>query len=133
MKILLATKDATLRISLELSLSEEPSVIVAGMASEGDGLSALIKSSQPDLVIVDWDLPGRAPAKIIAKAGRGSKRVRFMVLGSSPADHDEVLAAGADAFVVKGDPPDQLLATFRAIRKDIQATNSSQARRRADV
>ena len=35
------------------------------------------------------------------------------------------LTAGADAFVVKGDPPDQLLTTFRAVRKDIQSTLSA--------
>lgn len=121
MKMILATKDPSLRISLELALSEEPSVNLAGTASEGHGLSALIKSSKPDLVIVDWDLPGRSPAKIMAQSHRLFKDVRFIVMGTSPQDKDQALAAGADAYVVKGDPPDQLIEAFRASRKQIQS------------
>ena len=52
MKILLAVADTNLRLSLELVLSEEPSVTVAGTASEAHGLSALIKSTQPAIVLL---------------------------------------------------------------------------------
>lgn len=117
MKILLATKDPSLRISLELALSDEPSVTLVGTASEGHGLSALIESSQPNIVIVDWDLPGRSPAKIMAQSHRLFADVRFMVLGTSPVNKDQALAAGADAYVVMGDSPDQLLTAFRRLRK----------------
>ncbi len=126
MKILLAVADTNLRLSLELILSEEPSVIVAGTASEAQGLSALIKSTQPALVLLDWNLPGRPLSTIIAETNRRANATKFIALGSSPAGKEQALAAGADAFVVKGDPPEQLLAAFRAIRKQIQATPINQ-------
>jgi DNA-binding NarL/FixJ family response regulator len=130
MKILLASEDPALRLSLEISLSEEPSVILAGTASEGDGLTALIRSSQPDLVVVDWDLPGHSPSKIIARSHRRSAHVSFIALGTSPADKEAALAAGADAFVVKGDPPGRLLSAFRSVRQ--QSKTASTATNRSD-
>lgn len=122
MKILLAVKDTNLRLSLELVLSEEPSVDIAGTASEADGLSALIKSNQPAIVILDWNLPGRPLSAVIAETHRRLAAVKFIALGSSPADKEQALADGANAFIVKGDPPELLLTAFRAIRRQIQTT-----------
>ena len=130
MKILLAVEDTNLRLSLELILSEEPSVTIAGTASEADGLSALIKSSHPAIVLLDWNLPGRPLSAVIAETNRRANATKFIALGPSPADKEQALSAGADAFVVKGDPPEQLLAAFRALRKQIKAVPIDQTQKK---
>ena len=127
MKILLATEDPNLRLSLELVLSEEPAVTVAGTASESEGLLALIKSTRPAIVLLDWNLPGRPPADILAQSCCRPESAYFIVLGSSAEDKLMALSAGADAFVVKGDPPDQLLTAFRTVRKEIHSTSSAKS------
>ena len=127
MKILLATEDPNLRLSLELVLSEEPAVTVAGTASESEGLLALIKSTQPAIVLLDWNLPSRPPADVLAETCCRPESPYLIVLGSSAEDKQTALSAGADAFVVKGDPPDQLLATFRTVRKEIHSTSSARS------
>ena len=127
MKILLATEDTNLRLSLELVLSEEPAVTVAGAASESEGLLALIKSTRPAIVLLDWNLPGRPPADVLAESCCRPESAYFIVLGSSAEDKQTALSAGADAFVVKGDPPDRLLSAFRTVRKDIYSTSSARS------
>ena len=123
MKILLATKDPDLRLSLELVLSEEPAVTVVGTASETAGLSALIRSTQPAIVLLDWNLPGQPPADVLAKSCCRPEAAYFIVLGDTAEDKKPALTAGADAFVIKGDPPVQLLTAFRAVRRDIVTTS----------
>jgi DNA-binding NarL/FixJ family response regulator len=123
MKILLATEHPDLRLSLELVLSEEPAVTIAGTASESEGLLALINSTRPAIVLLDWSLPGRPPADVLAVSCCRPESAYFIVLGSSAEDKQLAVSAGADAFVVKGDPPDQLLSAFRTVRQDIHSTS----------
>jgi DNA-binding NarL/FixJ family response regulator len=113
MRVLLATPDTDLRLSIELLLSEEPGVVIAGVASETEGLLALITSTKPDIVILDWDLPDRPPADRLFQASQLKSRPRFIVLGSSLAAQEETQQAGAMALVVKGEPPEQLLAVYQ--------------------
>ena len=104
MRILLAIEDGDLRLSIELLLSQEPSVTVVGFASEAEGLLALLDSARPDLVILDWDLPGRPIIELMSRIRTHFQTVRFIMLGKEPASKEAALLAGADAFVVKGDP-----------------------------
>lgn len=122
MHVLLATKHPNLRLSIELLLSHEPGVAVLGAASETEGLLALIKSTSPDIVILDWDLPGRLMVDFLDEAHILAVQAKFIVLGNQPEMRRQALQAGADAFVVEGDPPEKLLAAFREARTQIKST-----------
>jgi len=121
MHVLLATEYADLRLSMELLLSEEPGVTVAGTASEAAGLLGLIGSVHPDIVILDWELPGRSTPDLLAQASDLWSQARFIILGARPEIREQARQAGAAAFVVKGDPPEQLLLAFRRTRREIMA------------
>ncbi len=129
MHVLLATEQADLRISLELLLDQEPGVNIIGSASETEGLLALIRSAQPDIVILEWDLPGRPMNDILAAAHRLGHPAKFIVLGKQPKQKEQALQAGAAAFVEKGGPPEQLLAAFRQVRSHIRAVKTQEERK----
>lgn len=116
MRILLAIDDGNLRLSIELLISQEPSVNVVGVASEKEGLLALIESTRPDLVMLDWDLPGRSPTNLMAHMRNHLPRISFIMLGNEPTLQITALHDGADGFVLKGEPPEKLLTTFREVR-----------------
>jgi DNA-binding NarL/FixJ family response regulator len=116
MKIVLATADHNLQLSLNLSLSEEPSVSIVGATSEAESLLALIKFTRPDIVVADWDLPGRPLAELLAEARTNGEKPKWIVLGPSTTAREPALRAGAAAFVVRGDPPEALLKAFRQTR-----------------
>ena len=97
-------------------LSEEPGVTVVGTASESEGLLGLIGGTHPDIVVLDWDLPGRPAADLLARASAIWERARFIILGNRPEIRERARQAGAAAFVVKGEPPEQLQAAFRRTR-----------------
>ncbi len=116
MNTLLATKEPSLRLALELLLREEPGINVVGTASETEGLLALIQTARPDLVLLDWDLPGRPCAQVLGTARSANGQPAFIVLGKEASTEQPALAARADAFVLKGDMPEQLLVAVRRAR-----------------
>lgn len=116
MDVVLAVRNARTRLSLELALSTEPGVTVVGAASETEGMLALARTAQPDLVLLEWELPGRPILDVLAEAHALSGQLHFLVLGRDPQLKQPALRAGACAFVLVGDPPELLLAALRQER-----------------
>ena len=116
MRILLATEQPELRLALGLFLSEEPGMTIVGSASEAASLRSLLITARPELVLLDWDLPGHPPASLVAEAKSLNPHLQVIVLGKDPDVKHAVLASGADAFFVKGDSPKPLLTAIRMAR-----------------
>ena len=81
MRTLLAIEQRDLRLALELYLDQEPGVIVVGTASEAASLRALLRTARPDLLLLDWDLPGYAPPNLLMEAKRLSSPPHVILLG----------------------------------------------------
>lgn len=113
MDILLASMQLDLRVALEILLREEPGADIVGTASNAASLRALLRASRPDLVVLDWDLPGHPPADLVAEAKGLASRPQVIVLGPDVNAEPAALAAGSDAFILKGDPPRHLVTAVR--------------------
>jgi DNA-binding NarL/FixJ family response regulator len=113
MRIVLAIGVSDLRLAVELLLGEEPGVAVVGSASDTQGLLALIGSIRPDTALVDYDLPDKPIADVLGEIKSDEQAPKIIVLGKDAAQRDAALTSGADAYVLKGDPPEQLLASIR--------------------
>ena len=101
MRILLATEQPELRLALGLFLSEEPGMTIVGSASEAASLRSLLITARPELVLLDWDLPGHPPASLVAEAKSLNPHPHVIVVGKELDAKQAALAAGADAFVLK--------------------------------
>lgn len=54
--LIIAVKDADLRLSLDLLLREEPELNVVGTATTTESTLGLIKAENPALVLLEWSL-----------------------------------------------------------------------------
>jgi len=130
MRILVADDQPKVRSALRLLLEQEPGLSVIGEAAETESLLAQAEAICPDLVLLDWELPSLqaidpSTPSTGAEAGSGHRllsalralcpRLLVIALSGRPEARQAALAAGADAFVSKGDPPEQLLTTLRAV------------------
>ncbi len=83
-----------------------------------DGLGALEQcaSEQPDLVVLDWNLPHLNGLEVCARV-RAESNVPIIMLTVRGADDDVVAAleAGADDYVTKPFSPRQFVARARAV------------------
>lgn len=91
-------------------------VIRAGSAEEG---LSFIRSALPDLLILDWMLPGQSGISL-AKKLRGDDRTKdlpIILLTARVHEEDKILGleAGADDYVTKPFSPKELVARVRAV------------------
>jgi DNA-binding NarL/FixJ family response regulator len=115
MDTLLAIHQHDLRLAVDLLLREEPGINVIGVTSDTKALMALLRTICPDLILLDWDLPGHPLPKILSRIQRATHRPKVIVLGGREHYREAALTAGADAFVLKGEPPQQLVDAIRQL------------------
>jgi two-component system phosphate regulon response regulator PhoB len=88
-------------------------------ATDAEQAFAIVGQTLPDLVLLDWMLPGQS-GLAIARHLRGSARTRgipIIMLTAKSAEQDKVmgLEAGADDYVTKPFSPRELLARVKAV------------------
>jgi len=88
----------------------EPGVRVVGESADAQNLLTQVEASCPDLVLLDWELPGLEANSLLSALRAHCPLLKVIALSGRPEARQAALAAGVDAFVSKGDPPEQLLA-----------------------
>ena len=112
MQVLLADDQSKVRSALRLLLDHEPDIDVLGEAVDATGLLDWGKAACPDLVLLDWELPG-FNADLLGTLQDCCPSLTVIALSGQPEAHQAAISAGVDAFVSKGDPPEQLLTAIR--------------------
>jgi len=114
MRILLADDQPSVRFALRVLLERQAGEEVVGEAADTEQLVTLAEATRPDLLLLDWELPGPAAIDLLAVLRGISPNLIVIALSGQPDARRAALLAGVDAFVSKGDPPEQLLAAIRA-------------------
>jgi two-component system response regulator DesR len=109
-RILLADDNKNLRSALALLLETRMAATIVGEASTMESLLEQAAKTRPDVVILDWELPGKPEADRIVVARSVAPGVRVIVISARPEAAAQ--AGEADAFVNKIDPPERILAVL---------------------
>ncbi len=92
---------------------------IASLAKDGDEALIAIDEQQPDLLILDWMLPGVSGISLCQRLrGRTETRrlpIIMLTARSEEADRIRGLDSGADDYVVKPFSPTELVARVRAV------------------
>ncbi len=112
MRVLLADDQPRVRFALRVLLERQPGLAGIGEAVNADDLLAQTEATCPDLVLLDWQLPGLAADHLLTTLRKACPGLYVIALSGRPEARRAALAAGADAFVYKCDPPEQLLAAI---------------------
>ncbi len=118
-KVLIIEDDEAIVKLLRRSLAYEGYQVDAALDGES-GLS-LARDRQPDLIILDWMLPGMDGLEVCQRL-RSLSNVPVLMLTAKDTLHDRVqgLDAGADDYVVKPFQLDELTARIRALLRRTQ-------------
>ena len=111
MRVLLADDQAKVRSALRLLLEHQPDVEILGEAVDTTGLLDWLKAVDPDVILLDWELPGQPAVSLLCQIHSHRPGLRVIDLSGLPEARQAALAAGAYAFVSKGDPPEILVHT----------------------
>lgn len=117
MRILLADDQPKVRFALRVLLERQAGLEVVGEAADVDELLAQVETTDPDLVLLGWELPGLARDDPLAALQQVRPDLLVIALSGRLEACKAALGAGADAFVSKGDPPERLLAAIADCRR----------------
>ena len=109
MRVILADDHPDVRSAMRLIIEEKPDVEVVAEVSTSSDLLSQIRSNCPDLVLLDWELPGTRSADLVSLLHALCSHLAVIALSSSPQVKQAALNAGAHEFVCKSDPPESLL------------------------
>jgi DNA-binding NarL/FixJ family response regulator len=90
---------------------------VVGTAGSGEQAIAVVKDIAPDIVLMDLQMPGLSGSQTAVRLRAVAPASRVLMLTISGADEDvlEAMLAGATGYLVKGTPPEALVAAIRAV------------------
>ncbi len=121
MLFLLADDQPKVRFALRVLLERQTGFRVLGEAANAAEMLALATAICPDVVLLDWELPGLDHVATIAQLRAFCPHSWLIALSGLPEVEMEALDAGVDAFVSKGVPPDHLLVLLRKRQDDLTA------------
>jgi DNA-binding NarL/FixJ family response regulator len=117
-RVILADDQSIVRSALRLLLTTKTShTVIAEAATAGD-LLAQVSASEPDIILLDWQLRGEQAVRLLALLRDRWPAVVLIVLSSQPDKRVEALQAGAAFFVSKTSSPDEVLAVLNSFSDD---------------
>ena len=116
-RILVVDDHHVVRQGLVALLNIVPDLEVVGEASDGLQAIELHKTLQPDITLMDLQLPNLGGVDAILKIRADDPAARFIVLTTFDGDEDifRSLQAGAKAYLLKGMTVEELVSTIQAV------------------
>lgn len=117
MRVLLAEDHGLMRVVMQRALASSPEIEIVGEAQSGTQVLPLSRRLQPDVVLLDVDLPGLDGFGCLELLRRNLPDIRVVMLSSSSdtAHVSGALRRGASAYVVKSINPIDLAAALRQV------------------
>jgi DNA-binding NarL/FixJ family response regulator len=116
-RVLVADDQSMVRAGFRMLLAEEPDIDVVAEAS--NGLEAVDKAARfrPTVVLMDIRMPHLDGLEATRRILAADDTARILILTTFDLDEYvyEALRAGASGFVLKDDPPEQLIAAVRIV------------------
>ncbi|MCM4080086.1 response regulator transcription factor [Paractinoplanes hotanensis] len=124
-KLLLADDQALVRGAMAALLDMEPDLKVVAEVGRGDEVVAAARASEPDVALLDVEMPGLdgvAAARALHRA-MPSVRVLMVTTFGRAGYLRQAMAAGAGGFIVKDTPARQLADAVRRVHEGLRVVD----------
>src|SRR5271165_5009486 len=129
-KVLVVEDEEPLSVLLQYNLEAEGFRV--SLASRGDEAEVAVSEDPPDLIILDWMLPGLSGIELCRRlrAGKFATTIPILILTARGEEQDRIrgLTTGADDYVVKPFSVPELMARVRAILRRANPERLAQTR-----
>lgn len=118
-KVLLVEDHTMTRMGLQLVLEKAEDIDLIAEAEDGEKAVEMAKQLTPDVILMDIGLPGIDGIEATQRI-KNAKLDANILMFTSRDNEDDVFAAfgaGANAYIMKGANPDQLINAIRAVNE----------------
>jgi two-component system response regulator NreC len=118
-RVLVVDDHSVVRAGLRTMIDGQVDMEVVGEAASSREALSRAGALAPDVMTLDWTMPGGSSLKMIERLRRECPRCRVLVLTmhDDPAYLRAALAAGGSGYVVKTAPEAELLTAIRAVAR----------------
>lgn len=118
-RIMLTDDHKMFRETLKIPLNAETDLQVIAEAGQGKELLALLEQHQPDVLVLDINLPDIHGIELAKYISRERPSIKILALSgyTEKIFIDEMLQAGAMGYVVKSAGSDELIAAIRTVAR----------------
>jgi two-component system invasion response regulator UvrY len=116
-RAVLADDHTMVREALAQILAESGGIEIVGQAGNGEQALEITKRENPDVLILDYSMPGTPALEVIEKVVRDHPEVKVLVLTVHESIHYavRVLEQGAQGFVLKSAAANELVEAVGAV------------------
>jgi DNA-binding NarL/FixJ family response regulator len=116
-RVVLADDHPLIRSGLRSRLEEEPGISIVGEASHGDMAMRACQDLQPDVLVLDLNMPGPPATSIVSYVHVRCPEMRVLVLTAYDDDAyvRGLVAAGISGYVLKDEAPDALVDAVKSV------------------
>ena len=115
--VVVVEDDKGLREQITKILEMAPDIACVGVAASAEEALIMIAEKQPDVVLMDIKLPGMSGIQCVVEIKKSFPAMQVIMV-TVYEDSERIfraLKAGANGYLVKSSPPEQLLAAIRDV------------------
>jgi DNA-binding NarL/FixJ family response regulator len=118
-RILLVDDQRSIRETLKMMLDSAPDFQVVGTASDGHTAIEQVGLLNPDVVLIDMEMPGLDGVSATRIINQQFSEVKVLVLSMHDDDAfiSQSMQAGAMGYLLKNTPPQELRAAIRFVKR----------------
>jgi DNA-binding NarL/FixJ family response regulator len=116
-RVLLVDDHPALRVGLRVLLDRETDIVVVGETAEGREVQRLSEELNPDVIVLDCQLPGVDGATVAAQLRAQGSHAHIVALSAYDDDRyiASMLKAGAVGYLLKSEAPGQIVEAVRRV------------------
>ena len=115
--VLLADDHALIRTGIRAVLLPEPDIVLVGEATNGDEVRHLAQALQPDVVLLDLNMPGPAPFETVCTLQKLCPNSKLTILTAYDDDAyvRSLVGAGVAGYILKDEATEVVVQAIRVI------------------
>jgi DNA-binding NarL/FixJ family response regulator len=110
--IFLAEGEKHVREALRLMLDFHENFGISGEAGTPESLLAQVCRKSPDIILLDWNLPGLHPKRIFSAVKECCPETLIIITSVRSEDKEIALDLGTDGFVLKQLAPEEFVKSL---------------------
>jgi DNA-binding NarL/FixJ family response regulator len=120
-RVIVADDHAMIRRGIRKILEKTSNICVVGEASTGSDALRLVQELNPDVLLLDMEMPGGKGIQVARELRAKKVPVSIIILTACDDDYfiREILQAGVDGFLHKSEPPSKIREVISQVSKKI--------------
>jgi DNA-binding NarL/FixJ family response regulator len=114
-KVFIAEAEKHVLSALLLLLEEQDELVITGDARSAESLLAQVCKQPPDAILLDWNLPGLHPHRLVRTLRECCPNAKLIVISVKPEHEKDVKEYGLDGFISKQLSAESFLVSLKHI------------------